>query len=507
MSKSVFILFGPAFLEFGCDIALSLNEKVENLTVYGLCTGPANTYAKVNAQLSQIDKHIWSLKEQEELWEKKALTQEEIDIFSRDYPTDTFGKTLISDRKIGRAYVRGGICRPNVIGDKSVHDPNNYPLHYIINLYNFLDNALNNNRPDMVFLYAVAGAPAYALGRLCEKYDIKFRKLTPTRISDRYIMDTDLLGRAKPIADIYQKILQNPAHRDTKTWNEAKIILENMRSKPDKPEYQKHADNENSKTATKKYIDLSKKISRELYNLAIGKRKLTKDNIRNMIFEAQHVISKNKAENIISNKKLEKFPTIYFPLHVDPEASTMVMSPMFTDQLALIELISKSIPPNYTLVVKEHLSMYGLRPKGFYETIQSFPNTRLIGKEHSSFDCIKNADVTVTITGTAAWEAICMKKQTIILGDSPFLCIENGIHLERNPFKVHDTLTRCLQNPHHIPSDEALISYIYSALRLSFPLPASILWGNKYKKDNPASKISVAAISDHISSQVLNNEI
>ena len=63
---------------------------------------------------------------------------------------------------------------------------------------------------------------------------------------------------------------------------------------------------------------------------------------------------------------------IYYPLHVDPKLSTMVLSPYHTNQLAIIESLAKNIPPHFYLVVKEHFPMIGFRPKDFTKKYNPF---------------------------------------------------------------------------------------------------------------------------------------
>src|SRR5690606_3825451 len=95
-------------------------------------------------------------------------------------------------------------------------------------------------------------------------------------------------------------------------------------------------------------------------------------------------------------------PFVYFPLHVDPEASTMVLAPDHTDQLAVIESLAKRLPFGMSLVVKERVRMLGRRPRGFYETIRRFPSVSLASPLESTFQLIQRSTFVAAITGTAA---------------------------------------------------------------------------------------------------------
>ena len=70
----------------------------------------------------------------------------------------------------------------------------------------------------------------------------------------------------------------------------------------------------------------------------------------------------------INNLESEFF---YFPLHVEPEISTNLWAPFFTNQLEVIRNIAISLPGNYTLIVKEHPRQHFLtRDKYFFKRLK-----------------------------------------------------------------------------------------------------------------------------------------
>src|SRR5690606_19263261 len=121
----------------------------------------------------------------------------------------------------------------------------------------------------------------------------------------------------------------------------------------------------------------------------------------------------------LAPEALENRDFIYYPLHVDPEASTMHLAPDFTNQLAVIESLAKRKKLSMDLVVKEHPNMIGRRPKGFYEAITALPGVYLAHPDIPSLRLIKCARLVVTITGTVAWEAMVLKKPAMAFGNFP----------------------------------------------------------------------------------------
>ncbi|WKT58874.1 hypothetical protein QVH35_02270 [Candidatus Nitrosotenuis chungbukensis] len=81
--------------------------------------------------------------------------------------------------------------------------------------------------------------------------------------------------------------------------------------------------------------------------------------------------------------------------------------------------ISKSIPIDYTLVVKEHplMNIRGYRELSFYKEILHIPNVRLISINMPSDEILEKVDLVVVITGTAGLEAAFYGKPSVVLGN------------------------------------------------------------------------------------------
>ncbi|MBI4615071.1 MAG: hypothetical protein HY720_15770 [Planctomycetes bacterium] len=109
---------------------------------------------------------------------------------------------------------------------------------------------------------------------------------------------------------------------------------------------------------------------------------------------------------------------VYYPLQHEPEASLNGLEPYFTNQLYAIEILSKSIPADGYLVVKEHPGSVGNRPRGWIDRIAGFPRVRLVHPFESSIELIRRATATATIRGTVALEAAILGKPVVSLGSS-----------------------------------------------------------------------------------------
>lgn len=134
------------------------------------------------------------------------------------------------------------------------------------------------------------------------------------------------------------------------------------------------------------------------------------------------------AMRILRFKQLEKLlaqrnslpagKCVFFPMHFQPEASTLVNGLFWSNQIAAIEQISKSLPLGYVLAVKEHEKGRGSRPIWQYRHIESLYNVRLV--DLPAKEIISRCDALVTISGTAAVEAVAQRKPVIVLGNKHY---------------------------------------------------------------------------------------
>ena len=124
-------------------------------------------------------------------------------------------------------------------------------------------------------------------------------------------------------------------------------------------------------------------------------------------------------------KNIKKFA--YFPLSVQPELSTNLWAPMFTNLFELIRQIAISLPSGMSLVVKEHPIMLGRRSKKYYEKLKLLPNVKLINPNILTNDVInnENCELVTAVSGTSGFEAALLGKKVIQFSDSFYKMLPN----------------------------------------------------------------------------------
>lgn len=126
-----------------------------------------------------------------------------------------------------------------------------------------------------------------------------------------------------------------------------------------------------------------------------------------------------RKRNMIAYKTFPKFecigsqPFCLYALHTQPESSIDVSGAYFSDQIALITFIARSLPVSHELYVKVHPTDVDGKPLSFYKRISKLPGVRLISYSENSKELAKLASIIFTITGTIGLEAGLMGKNVI----------------------------------------------------------------------------------------------
>jgi hypothetical protein len=122
-------------------------------------------------------------------------------------------------------------------------------------------------------------------------------------------------------------------------------------------------------------------------------------------------------DSFLSLEDLESKKYFVYPLHFHPEAATLIQGRWFNDQKNIIEMISKALPADYLLIVKEHKVSVGRRPKSFYEEINKFHNVYFTSEKTEVYPLIQNSSGIVTISSSMGLEAVMLNKCVITFGD------------------------------------------------------------------------------------------
>lgn len=187
-----------------------------------------------------------------------------------------------------------------------------------------------------------------------------------------------------------------------------------------------------------------------------------------------------KKQKLLRNNKYFSAPEdvkyVYMPLHLIPESTTFSVSPMYVNELTIIEAVSKSLPAGWWLYVKEHQAMVGERGVEFYEKVNKLPNVKMVQLNfyHDPKPWISKSQGVVTISGTSAYEASLMGKRSIVFADTPFSLIE-GVNRVRSFEELPNALKE-FDKP--LDNKRSCAAYIEAVKELGYHIDLKLLLNN-----------------------------
>lgn len=144
-------------------------------------------------------------------------------------------------------------------------------------------------------------------------------------------------------------------------------------------------------------------------------------------------------------------PYVFYPLHYEPEATTLVHGSYFEDQLTVVKNLARSLPAGWDLVVKEHFYMRGQRRLSFYRELRSVPNLVLLPFSAPTNELILGAEVVSVISSTAGLEAALIGKPVLMFGEYPWAyapSVHRAEALARLPEQVRELAANPLGPDH-----------------------------------------------------------
>ena len=167
---------------------------------------------------------------------------------------------------------------------------------------------------------------------------------------------------------------------------------------------------------------------------------------------------------------------VYMPLHLIPESTTFSVSPMYVNELTIIEAVSKSLPAGWWLYVKEHQAMVGERGVDFYEKVNKLPNVKMVQLNYyqDPKPWITKSQGVVTISGTSAYEAALLGKHSIVFADTSFSLID-GIERVNSFEELPKALARFTEP---LNNEKSCATYIETVKKIGYPVNLKKLLGD-----------------------------
>lgn len=134
--------------------------------------------------------------------------------------------------------------------------------------------------------------------------------------------------------------------------------------------------------------------------------------------------------------QIERTNTIYYPMHLIPEATTSywcqdVITPGKGDNISsYAEYVKRFIAeadPGIHFLIKEHPAMFGRRPLTFYRELQSYSNVDVIHPMVRSNDLLDLVDNVLVDDGTVGIESLIRGKRVLSLEENYYSSLHPNI--------------------------------------------------------------------------------
>jgi hypothetical protein len=303
-------------------------------------------------------------------------------------------------------------------------------IKYVCGMFSFYKSIFENRDIDFYFDETIATAQSYIAYYVAKHYGAKYLALMAARgfeTTHHYVV-TDPFQHQFGFNQNYKEKEYNSEVRKM-----AEKLYEKYQNNYSKPSSMVFV---NSKP--KFNIKLLARFARQFVNAENHNKydlinyKCYNQSLNQFCFFFRYLLCKRYYSNSFPKQKF-----IYFPLHYQPEASTLVCATKYEKQIYFIDSWAKSIPADTLLVVKEHYALVGHRKLDFYRALRQYPNVVMLTPWTSSIELIKHAEAVTTLTGTAGWEAMILGKP-VYLGGKIFFDNAPGIYDTSEAYGVYD---------------------------------------------------------------------
>jgi hypothetical protein len=256
---------------------------------------------------------------------------------------------------------------------------------------------------------------------------------------------------------------------------------------------------------------------------------LTRISTRKNIFFALLTFPKNRLFNLINkfinrsildnNKSyrtldvIENYNYVFFPLHFQPEATTLPHGGIYENQLIVVNHLLSMLRNDQLLVVKEHPAYYSYtksesikdyRNNNFYRFLNSHPKIIFLNHNTDSNKLIKGSSFVATVTGTVALEALYENKICVLYGESIYSQLPNVI-VKKNI--TDEILTELLNNGINISEKtyrKELLIYLNMLQKFSYKYSLPRTYYNRKNLVNDDLNLNLLAkvIVDIVNSRV-----
>ena len=320
----------------------------------------------------------------------------------------------------------------------------------------FFEQVLDEIKPDFVLMFTPYLHQELLFFKLCKSKGIKTLELGNTRFDSGVIGFDDEIKKY----DVFKMEGAVRNFEELRNYFSENYMLKSS-----------------NKIVKRTELSLNNKVSMALEYFIFTNSENIKNNFR---YYGRNKIKVflNYVNNIVRVKKRKKFidenfqnelmneKYILFPLQTEAESSLLIESPLQNDQIEIIKKISKAMPIDYKLIVKEHpmAKSRSWRSIESYKKIMKIPRVILLHPEIKVQEIIKKVSLVVTISSNVALDALFSEKPAMMFAEN-YISVIPSIYKIKNILELPENIEKMLKEKVN-PID--LEKYIQFSEKISF---------------------------------------
>lgn len=172
---------------------------------------------------------------------------------------------------------------------------------------------------------------------------------------------------------------------------------------------------------------------------------------------------------------------VYFPLQFPSESRLTIYSPEFYNQHWIIEYLSRVVPADVEVFVKQHPNHPGQQSPQWIHSLTQKPNVTFLHPECSSHGIIEQSEATIVTNNTVGFETLFYDTPLVVLGNAFYMDTPSVLKVDALD-QLDKVVAKAIDSS---VSDEDRIASIYSLKKATYSVPADVAdddWSTKMAK-------------------------
>ncbi len=280
----------------------------------------------------------------------------------------------------------------------------------------FYEKVLSEVNPDFIFMYAPYFHHEVLFFKLCKAKNIKVLELNATRFGSQGVIGFD--DELKKFDEFIPTNNVRTFEELRKYFEEKHIVKQNLNVIK-----RTHGSIRNNIESAIQYFIFSDSENIKTHYTYFGRNKFNVfKNYLNDVFRIK------KRKKFIDTEFVKDVPEgnyILYPLQTEAESALLIDSPLFVDPVDIVKKITKSMPVDYQLLVKEHpiQEARSWRSVDTYKKIIETPGVIPIHPDAKITEILKKASLVITVSSSVGLDSLFYEVPSLMFAQNTYSII------------------------------------------------------------------------------------